>query len=162
MCNVKVVKIFAPCLLFLGIALLAMNVVGAQEAQQAVPVPAAQPVVVPPPKITPAPAPVQSAMPQPDFTTTAPMVPAAQRLNIVIDPKTPLANLLPPTPMNLHKPANRFLDDLRSVPEVTFQESLSSKLTSEKATFEIAHQLTKIRHVNREKTDAFMEALIDH
>jgi hypothetical protein len=162
MCNVKVVKILSPCLLLFCIALLAMNVVGAQEAQQAVPVPAAQPVVVPPPKITPAPAPAQSAMPQPDFTTTAPMVPASQRLNIIIDPKTPLANLLPPAPKNMHKPANRFLDDLRSVPEVTFQESLSSKLTSQKATYEIAHQLNKIRHVNQEKTDAFMEALIDH
>jgi hypothetical protein len=90
----------------------------------------------------------------------APFVPVQPRLNIVIDPNTPLADLLPLAPKNVAKPANRFIDDLRKVPEVAFQDAMSSKLASDKATFEIAHQLAKMRLVNQQKTDAFMEALI--
>ncbi len=161
MCNVKVVT-FGSLLLFLCTAFFALTIVDAQQPAQ--PVPAA---VVPQPlqgktSPVPTPPPTAGAMPVQVFDGIAPPGAQPQRLHIVIDPKTPLADLLPAAPKGVFKPTARFLDDLRNVPEVTFQESLSNKLTSEKATFEIAHQLTKIRHVNQQKSDAFLEALIDH
>jgi hypothetical protein len=148
--RVKAVTAGLQCLALLGIALFAMCIAEAQEAKQVFP------TLVPPPlKELPA----FTAVQTPDIQGS---ITGSQRLNIVIDPKTPLADLLPSAPKNPSKPANPFLTDLKMVPEVSFQETLSSKLTSEKATFEIAHQLTKIRHANQKKSDAFVEALIDH
>ena len=156
MCKVKVVT-FGSLFLLLCIALFAWNIVEAQEAPQPIPAPLQQPPQSTMPQVVPPP--LIDGTPRTDGGIAPRTLP---RLNIVIDPKTPLANLLPLAPQSALKPTTRFLDDLRNVPEVTFQQPLSSKLTSEKATFEIAHQLTKIRHVNQQKSDAFLEALIDH
>jgi hypothetical protein len=106
-------------------------------------------------------APAQAQVPPSRDVEKAPSEkPVLPRLNIVLDPKTPLADLLPRAPRVQGKTVNLFKVDLARVPEVTFQEPLSRKLTKEKATYEIALQLAKIRLLNQNKTDAFLEALI--
>lgn len=78
---------------------------------------------------------------------------------IAIDPKTPLAELLPPTPRTTGK-TPWFTGDLTKVPEIRFQEPLSRQLASDKAALAIAQQLVKIQHVNQNGMDAFLKALI--
>jgi hypothetical protein len=98
------------------------------------------------------------------FLPTPPPVaigpPERPRLALVIDPKTPLTDLLPRAPRVQGKTVDLFNGDLARVPEVTFQEPLSRKLTKDLATREIAQQLARIRHLNKGKTDGFLEALI--
>jgi hypothetical protein len=79
---------------------------------------------------------------------------------IALDPKTPLADLLPPVPRRLEKTVDLFKVDLAKVPEVDFQEPLSHQLTKADATKAIADRLAKIRQLNDKKTDAFQQLLI--
>ncbi len=50
-----------------------------------------------------------------------------------------------------------FIDDISQVPEVAFQEPLAKTPEALKLT---AHTMAKINHLNRNKTDGFMEALL--
>lgn len=74
------------------------------------------------------------------------------------DPKTPLAELLPATPK---APKARLLpDDLAQVPEVSFQPPIAK---GAKALEQTAYTIARINHVNgKKKTDAYMEALMQH
>src|SRR5262249_46863366 len=85
----------------------------------------------------------------------APPGPGA-RFTFKIDPKTPLAELLPTPPKALLQPRLRLIDDPAQAPELAFQEPLHKG----KALAATAHQIAKINHVNAKKTDAFMEALL--
>src|SRR5262249_18157950 len=78
------------------------------------------------------------------------------RFTFKIDPKTPLADLLPTPPKSLLQPRLRLIDDPAQAPELAFQEPLHKG----KALAATAHQIAKINHVNAKKTDAFMEALL--
>src|SRR5437879_5981431 len=81
----------------------------------------------------------------------------AVRFNFKIEPHTPLAELLPAPPKNPLNAQLYFGDDLTLIPEVAVQEPLAK---SGKALEETAHTIAKINHVNKSKTDAFMEAMI--
>jgi hypothetical protein len=80
--------------------------------------------------------------------------------NFKIDPKTPVKDLLP-IPPALRQSADPVLDDdLKRVPEVTFQKPFIKNLRAGKALELTAHTMAKINHLNQKKTDAFLEALV--
>jgi hypothetical protein len=83
--------------------------------------------------------------------------PSVERLQIKIDPKTPLKDLLP-APPKVKKIVGPFLgNDLTRVPEVQFQAPW--KVVNNEAKNQIAHQIAKINHLNDKKTDGFLDAL---
>jgi hypothetical protein len=85
---------------------------------------------------------------------------ARRRFTFKIDPKTPLADLLPVAPKGRPASAPVLADDLTQVPEIYFQESLARGLPQESLK-RTAHTIAKINHLNQKKTDAFMEALVE-
>src|SRR5262245_59245888 len=78
----------------------------------------------------------------------------SSRFHFVISPDTPLKDLLPLAPKVRAGP--RLIDDISQVPEIAFQEPLAKSPDALKLT---AHTMAKINHLNRNKTDGFMEAL---
>jgi hypothetical protein len=75
----------------------------------------------------------------------------------VISPDIPLKDLLPIPPKA--KPAvPGLIEDISQVPEVAFQEPLAKSPEALKLT---AHTMAKINHLNRQKTDGFIEALLE-
>ena len=86
----------------------------------------------------------------------------ATRFKFRFDPKTPL-NVLLPAPAkvssNLPPPLN---ENLSKVPELSFGEPISKAQTKTQAIKETAHAIAKVNHLNQQKIDGFMEALIAH
>jgi hypothetical protein len=82
------------------------------------------------------------------------------RFTFKIDPKAPLADLLPAPPKMRRVAGPVLVDDLRQVPEVAFQEPLGKGLPAQESVKKTAHTIAKINHLNQKKTDAFMEALL--
>jgi hypothetical protein len=82
------------------------------------------------------------------------------RFTFKIDPKTPLADLLPAPPTARRAKGPVLADDLTQVPEISFQEPLARGLPPQESLKRTAHTIAKINHLNRKKTDAFMEALL--
>jgi hypothetical protein len=87
------------------------------------------------------------------------------RFNFVIQPDTPLKDLLP-IPPKAKQPAPRLVDDISQVPEVAFQEPLAKSPEALKLT---AHTMAKINFLNKvvplgqgqpHSSDGFMEALL--
>jgi hypothetical protein len=76
--------------------------------------------------------------------------------NFVINPDTPLKDLLP-IPPKAKPSAPRLIDDIAQVPEVAFQEPLAKSPDALKLT---AHTMAKINHLNKKGTDGFLEALV--
>jgi hypothetical protein len=76
--------------------------------------------------------------------------------NFAIAPDTPIQELLP-IPPKAKLAAPRLIDDIAQVPEVAFQEPLARSPEALKLT---AHTMAKINHLNRQKTDGFIEALL--
>jgi hypothetical protein len=89
--------------------------------------------------------------------------PAPRELNrriafhFVINPDTPPKDLLPIPPKAKLQVKSLLVEDLSQVPEVAFQEPLAKTPEALKLT---AHTMAKINHLNRQKTDGFMEALL--
>jgi hypothetical protein len=82
------------------------------------------------------------------------------RFQFKIDPKTPLKDLLPVAPKaEAQRPGP--VEDLAQVPELMFQEPPARGLDTQKAMSQTAHVIAKINHLNKEKSDRFMEALLD-
>jgi hypothetical protein len=82
------------------------------------------------------------------------------RFKFTFDPKTPATALLPAAAkvsLKLPPPLN---EDLTKVPELSFGEPIDKKLTKIQAIKETAHAIAKVNHLNRQKTDGFMEAMI--
>jgi hypothetical protein len=77
------------------------------------------------------------------------------RFHFQIDPKTPLKDLLPVPPKQQPASGPLLHDDLTAVPEVSFQEPYGAD-----ALKQTAHAIAKINHLNRKKTDGFLEALL--
>jgi hypothetical protein len=77
--------------------------------------------------------------------------------HFVINPDTPLKDLLPVPPKAQSQFKPLLVEDLSQVPEVAFQEPLAKTPEALKLT---AHTMAKINHLNRQKTDGFMEALL--
>ena len=73
-----------------------------------------------------------------------------------INPDASLKELLP-IPPKAGAVAPRLIDDISQVPEVAFQEPLAKSPEALKLT---AHTIAKINHLNRKKTDGFIEALL--
>src|SRR5207302_9691627 len=69
----------------------------------------------------------------------------------------PLKDLLPIPPRAGAAVWPLFIDDISQVPEIAFQEPLAKSPEALKLT---AHTMAKINHLNRKKTDGFMEALL--
>src|SRR4051794_36665790 len=77
--------------------------------------------------------------------------------DFVIDPKTPLKDLLPPPP-NAVTPRTLLVRNLVEVPEVQFQENAIVLMAANA----IAHQMAKINFLNGQKTDRFVELLLEN
>lgn len=84
--------------------------------------------------------------------------PGSQRAQFKFDANTPLEKLLPIPPKS--QPTPVLAEDIAQVPEVMFEEPFAKKSRSDLALQHIAHNLAKIDHLNKKKTDAFMAALI--
>jgi len=152
---VNTIKLGFACCVMFAIALIAsIWIVDLQEGSKTASGPAWRRVPPPPPAV-PA---FRSALAKALMRSAAP----AQQVNIEIDPKTPVAELLPPALASVAASNTLLVQDLGYLPEVTFQAPVSSKLDSQDATLAIAQQLAKIRHVNQTKIDGFLSALIDH
>jgi hypothetical protein len=117
-----------------------------------------------PPKIEPqsitVPPTANLVQPTPVFAAPPPPIPRAAPVrtpfNFVINPDTPLKDLLP-IPPKARAAEPRLIDDIAQVPEVAFQEPLAKSPEALKST---AHTIAKINHLNRQKTDGFIEALL--
>jgi hypothetical protein len=83
------------------------------------------------------------------------------RFNFKLDPKTPLADLMPPPARYLTKAPIPFNEDLTKVPEIAFGESIAKESPKHDAMESIAHATAKINHLNLKKTDGFMLAMLD-
>src|SRR5262249_26786872 len=86
----------------------------------------------------------------------------ATRFKFTFDPKTPLAALLPAPAKVSSKLLPPLNEDLSKVPELSFGEPISKAQTKTQAIKETAHAIAKVNHLNQQKTDGFMEALIAH
>ena len=112
-----------------------------------------------PPQDGPAPPAAILTQPTPPFVAPpAPAlnVPGQARFRFDISPDTLLRDLLP-IPPKARAAAARVIDDISQVPEVAFQEPLAKTPDALKLT---AETMAKINHVNRVKTDSFMEVLL--
>jgi hypothetical protein len=85
---------------------------------------------------------------------------ANQRLHFTIDPKTPLKDLLPTPPAAKAQKPSAFVDALADVPELMLSEPIAKGTPNQKAMEAIALQIAKTNHLNKEKSDRFMEALL--
>jgi hypothetical protein len=112
------------------------------------------------------PAPVMPAMPAIIPPQAAP--PAPPRFNFKIDPKTPVKELLPTPPQVKAQKPSAFVDSLADVPELMLAQPLPNapqpptgvELLVQEEVKAIAHQIAKINHLNKEKSDRFMELLL--
>ena len=88
------------------------------------------------------------------------LAPAGIRFHFKIDPKTPLADLLP-TPPKAAKVPDWRNEDLAKVPELAIAQPVAKELPKTKAMQMTAHAIAKINHLNRTKTDGFLLAMLD-
>ncbi len=84
----------------------------------------------------------------------------AQALNITVDPKTPLKDLLPAAPQAKAQKPSAFVDVLADVPELMLTEPVPKERGDRKTIEAIALQIAKANYLNKEKPERFMEALI--
>jgi hypothetical protein len=77
-----------------------------------------------------------------------------------IDPKAPLKELLPAAPGATDSGGPLLSEDLTRVPEISFEAKSAKQADPQKALAHNAHTVAKINHLNREKSDGFMEALL--
>jgi hypothetical protein len=82
-----------------------------------------------------------------------------RRFPLTIAANTSMKDLLPVAP-RVRKPAGpQLTDDLAQVPEVEFQAPLPKSPQAGDLTERTAHTIARINHLNRKKTDGFLEAL---
>jgi hypothetical protein len=81
-------------------------------------------------------------------------------LSFTIDPKAPLKDLLPAAPKSTPSGGPLLGDELTRVPEIAFEERSTTPPDAGKALERNAHTIAKINHLNRAKSDGFMEALL--
>ena len=130
---------------------------------------------VPPPKelpSLPSPGGPQPAVPTPvpvplpnNFQFVPPPPPpfpvASPRFTFKVDVKAPLSDLLPAAPKTPAKLPAWTNEDLAKVSEVTFADPVAKDIDRMKAMERIAHVLAKVNHVDRQRTDGFLLALIE-
>jgi hypothetical protein len=85
----------------------------------------------------------------------------ARRFDLKFDTKANAKDLLPPAPKVTPITGPVLTDDLKKIPEITFQAD-STPGNKVDPTNEAARQIAKINHVNAKKTDAFMAALLEN
>jgi len=86
--------------------------------------------------------------------------PPPPRFSFKIDPKTPLADLLPPAPLMTTTLPGVLNDDLILVPELMFAKPLGKELEFFKSQEATAHRMAKINHLNQAKEDGFLHAFL--
>jgi hypothetical protein len=85
---------------------------------------------------------------------------AGRRFHFIIDPKAPLKELLPVPPKGDERPVAPLVEDLARVPEIALQQPPPRNLPPEKAEEQTALTIARINHLNKEKSDRFVEALL--
>jgi hypothetical protein len=119
--------------------------------------PAQAPLFVPQPTGQPLPQPPQTLSLPPMAPSVAPL-----RFDFKIDPKIPIASLLPAAPKTPAKLPLWTNEDLAKAPEATFGEPIAKNLERTKALEATAHILAKVNHLNAKKSDGFMLAMLEH
>lgn len=123
----------------------------------------ARPASGSPPVAVPPPGPGSSDLPPPLPPAPASLPlgqqAAPRRFQFKIPPSTPLKELLPVPPEYKNTAGPAIATSLSQVPEVQFQAPMARRLTIEEATEQTAHSIAKINHLNKPKTDGFMDAL---
>jgi hypothetical protein len=79
---------------------------------------------------------------------------------MTVDPNMPLNELLPTPPNAKSEKASAFVDALDKVPEIALAEPIGKNMPSQQAIEAMAWQIAKINHLNKEKSERFMEALL--
>jgi hypothetical protein len=134
---------------FLGGVLLSGADAGGQTPQE-LPVPRAAEKA--PPTMPGTLAPAEPVAAAPDR-----LVRSAPQFKFNIDPATPVKDLLPIPPKKLADSKLILVEDLSQVREITFQEPLAK---TPEALAQTAHAMAKINHLNRQKPDGFLLALL--
>jgi hypothetical protein len=108
------------------------------------------------------PQPAPAFAPQPIQPPIAVMqqAPPPAPLNVTVDPKTPLKDLLPAPPKTKAQKPSAFVDVLADVPELMIGEPMAKEQPNRKTIEALAMQIAKVNHLNKEKSDRFMEALV--
>jgi hypothetical protein len=83
-----------------------------------------------------------------------------QRFQFTISPNATVKELLPAAPTTKTQKPSAFVDSLAQVPEVMLTDPLPRNDASDVTLKLIANQIAKINHLNKEKQDRFMEALL--
>ncbi len=144
-------------------ALLMLTFVAAVDAQ--IPQPKELPKDSPPFVVPPSGSTQLPAQPfPPNFAPPPPLsVPptAPPRFTFKIDAKAPLSELLPAAPKTPAQLPAWTNEDLAKVPELAFGDPIAKDLKKMEALEKTAHILAKVNHLNRQKSDGFMLALLE-
>ena len=112
-----------------------------------------------PPPTAPQPGPgVPFSGPQP-VPTNPPVIPPQRQFDLKFDKNAAPKDLLPSAPKVTPITGPVLTDDLKKIPEITFQGDVIPGGKGDPAN-EMARQIAKINHVNAKKTDAFMATLL--
>jgi hypothetical protein len=117
--------------------------------------------VIPPAPVEPAPAPIPNpSVPQlVDLTVVQAAGQQQQRFTFVINPQTPLKELLP-TPPKVERTRRPVVsDDPARVPEIVFENAAPRNLDTATVTKNTALTIARVNHLNKKETDAFIKAL---
>jgi len=102
--------------------------------------------------------PAPNAPPALSQIAAVPPMPGLQvPLNITIDPKAPLKDLLPAVPKARKQKPSAFVEDLADVPELMLTEPMAKGQTPRKTIEALALQIAKINQLNKEKRDRLVE-----
>ncbi len=93
------------------------------------------------------------------MSSKMPMLPQSPPPRFKIDPDTPLNELLPPAPVANSQEPSAFVKRLADVPELSLFEHVPKGTSSPKVIDALALQMAKIEHLNKQKSDRFVEAL---
>ena len=158
---------FVAWLVMLPVMVVAANG-GAQQTRPQPPGPGSPtapslPTAPQPRELVPAPGQpgrITPSVPQPPAPTTTPE--PTERSRFKIDPGTPVKDLLPTAPKPAAVTGPLLTDDLAKVPEAAFEAWPARATADGKIAEQMAHQLAKINHLNAQKTDAFVAALLEN
>jgi hypothetical protein len=86
----------------------------------------------------------------------APAVPREVPLNIKIDPKTPIKDLLPAPPKARKQTPSAFVEELADVPELMLTEPIAPRPDARQTVEAVALQIARVNQLNKQKPDGLV------